>query len=378
MENNNELKNKTAAKKKIGLFLIICIVIGIFYFLYWNFYGKSHISTDDSYINGNQTTVTSQVSGPIKEIYFNDTSKVEKGQLLATIDDTNYKINLEMAEANLGKAVKDYYSLQLNIHKAQNEVNINKNNLTKITEDYHRDFAAYKKGLLSKEKYQASLNNFENSKITLALSEKNLETAIINGYSTTIYNHPIVKSAIEKYKDALLNMMRTKIYSPISGTITKKAIELGQEVSAGQNLVTVIDLNNIWVDANYKETQMKDIKIGNTVKFKSDFNDKEYSGVVVGISPGSGSSLSLLPAQNATGNWIKIVQRVPVRIAIDPQSLKNNGVVPIGTSATITADTSSKVNVETTKPSLTTVFYKIDENSFMDKVNSIIKMNSGK
>ena len=173
-------------------------------------------------------------------------------------------------------------------------------------------------------------------------------------------------------------MMRTKIYSPISGTITKKAIELGQEVSAGQNLVTVIDLNNIWVDANYKETQMKDIKIGNTVKFKSDFNDKEYSGVVVGISPGSGSSLSLLPAQNATGNWIKIVQRVPVRIAIDPQSLKDNGVVPIGTSATITADTSSKVNVETTKPSLTTVFYKIDENSFMDKVNSIIKMNSGK
>lgn len=378
METNNEIKNKKIAKKKIGIFLLLCAILALLYFLYWNFYGKSHIETEDSYVNGNQTTVTSQISGPIKNIYFNNTTVVKRGQLLATIDDTNYKISLALAEANLGKAVKDYYSLQLNLEKSKNDVLVKENNLIKTTADYHRALKAFKNGILSKEKYQTALNLYKNSQIALALSKQNLETAKLTSSSQDIYSHPIVKSAIEKYKNATLNLMRTKIYAPVEGTITKKAVELGQEVQTGQNLVTVINLNNIWVDANFKETQMKNIKIGNEVILKSDYNGKEYKGVVTGISPGSGSALSLLPAQNATGNWIKIVQRVPVRVEIEKTSLKNNGTIPVGTSITTTINTNKNENIEKQAYMNETNFYKINNNTFMDKVNQIIKMNSGK
>lgn len=144
-------------------------------------------------------------------------------------------------------------------------------------------------------------------------------------------------------KKAYLDLSRTNIYSPSDGKVAKKTMYLGEKVGAGQQLFTVVDLSRAWVEANFKETQLKNIDIGNPVELKSDINHKIYEGVVVGISGGSGNAFSLLPAQNATGNWIKITQRVPVRIAFREESLERNGDLPLGSTMEVDVDTSRVV-----------------------------------
>lgn len=381
-ENTNEntkenTKNTKKAHKKIFLFLLLCAIVGVIYFIYWEFYGKMHIETEDAYVNGNQTTITSQVTGPIEELLINDTQVVNRGDLLATIDDTNYKVALAESEAQLAGAVKKYYSLQGDVLKARDEVNIQSNNLVKATEDYNRDLKSFKAGLISKEKFETTTNIYKNSQLALAQSKDILRICEIQASSSSIYEHPVVKSAIEQYRMSNLNLLRTKIYAPISGTITKKAIQVGQQVSAGQNLLTIIDLNNIWVDANYKETQMSKIKIGNKVQMVSDYNGKSYEGYVMGISPGSGSALSLLPAQNATGNWIKIVQRVPVRIQFTEESLEKNGPIPVGTSIESDINISKSTDNLKAFPSQNSNLYQLDEQAFSKKIEEIVKSNSG-
>ena len=290
------------------------------------------MKTDDAYVNGNQNVITSQVEGTITQIYIEDTQFVEKGQLLAVLDDTDYKIALENAAASLGKAVRAYSNLSSDVAQAEDNVKVKESQLKKAETDFAMDRASYNAGLTSKHQYETSKNNLNIAVSSLNQSKKALENAKIQAESNSIYNHPDVQQAIAAYKTAYVNLMRTKIYAPESGNIAKKSAFLGQKVSASQELVTIIDLNNIWVDANLKETQMKNVKPGDEAELISDINGKKYIGYVQGLSAGTGSSLSLLPAQNATGNWIKIVQRVPVRIVIDKDSLQKNGMLPIGSS----------------------------------------------
>ncbi|MGL5623064.1 HlyD family secretion protein, partial [Cetobacterium sp.] len=151
---------------------------------------------------------------------------------------------------------------------------------------------------------------------------------------------------------------------------------LGQQVSAGQTLFTVVDLNKTWINANFKETQLRDIKLGNYVEIKSDLNGKTYSGVVTGISAGSGSAFALIPTQNATGNWIKIVQRVPVRIDFNQESLNKNGVLPIGTTLTVKVNTNKNVDIPNQFIEQKSELYKIDENALHSLIEKIINSNS--
>lgn len=297
----NKKDEKSERKKavvKMSIFLLILLIIGGIYGAYWIFYGRRYIKTENAYVNSSQNVVTSQISGRIKEILAENTQEVKKGQLIAVIDDTDYKIALENAE--------------------------------------------------------------------------------IQAKTSSVYNHPDVQKAVAAYKNAYVNLIRTKVYAPEDGKIVKKAVFLGQQVNPSQELLTIINLKDIWVDANLKETQMKNIKIGDRVKLKSDINGKVYSGYIQGISAGTGSALSLLPAQNATGNWIKIVQRVPVRIIFDEDSLKENGTVPVGSSMTaeINTDIINK-NIVPYKKIISSL-YEIDENILNEKINKIIENNMNK
>ena len=319
---NNQNIKKEKAKKKIFIFLAILVTIGIIYGIYWVLYGKNFIETDDAYVNGNQNIITSQVGGTVTEIFIEDTQFVEKGQLLAVLDDIDYKIALENAAANLGEAIRAYSNLSSDVGQSEDNVKVKESQLKKAETDFTMDRASYNAGLISKHQYETSKNNLNIAISSLEQSKKALKNAKIQAESNSIYDHPDVQQAIAAYKNAYVNLIRTKIFAPESGNIAKKAVFLGQKIAASQELMTIIDLNNVWVDANLKETQMKDVKTGDEVELISDINGKKYTGYVQGLSAGTGSSLSLLPAQNATGNWIKIVQRVPVRIIIDKDSLK--------------------------------------------------------
>lgn len=366
------------AKKKIFIFLIILAVIGIIYGAYWLLYGRNYVKTDDAYVNGNQNVITSQVGGTITQIYIEDTQFVEKGQLLAVIDDTDYKIALENATANLGKAVRAYSSLYSNAAQTEDDVKVKESQLKKAETDFAMDRASYNAGLISKHQYETSKNNLNIAISSLNQSKKALENAKIQADSNSIYNHPDVQQAIAAYKDAYVNLMRTKIFAPESGTIAKKSVFLGQKISPSQELMTIIDLNNVWVDANLKETQLKGVKPGDEAELVSDINRKKYIGYVQGLSAGTGSSLSLLPAQNATGNWIKIVQRVPVRIVIDKDSLKKNGMIPVGSSIEAVIDIGKETKNILPYTEKSSNLYLINEEIMNTEINQIIKANIGK
>lgn len=379
-ENQNEdqkIKRKKAIKK-ISIFLIILAVLGIIYGAYWLLYGRNYVKTDDAYVNGNQNIITSQVGGTVTQIYIEDTQFVEKGQLLAVLDDIDYKIALENAAASLGKAVRAYSNLSSDAAQSEDNVKVKESQLKKAETDFAMDRASYNAGLISRHQYETSKNNLNIAISSLNQSEKALENAKVQADSSSIYNHPDVQQAIAAYKNAYVNLMRTKIYAPESGNIAKKSVFLGQKISPSQELMTIIDLDNVWVDANLKETQMKDVKPGDEAELISDINGKKYIGYVQGLSAGTGSSLSLLPAQNATGNWIKIVQRVPVRIIIDKDSLKKNGMIPIGSSMEAIVDIRKETKNILPYTEKSSNLYSIDENVMNKEIDNIIKANIGK
>lgn len=371
-------KQRKKALGKMSLFIFILILIGAGYGAYWVFYGKRYVKTENAYVNSSQNVVTAQTSGRIKIIAAENTQEVQKGQLIASIDDTDYKIALENAAADLGKSVRAYFNLTSNAGQIEDELISRESQLKKAETDFAMDRASYNAGLISKLQYETSKNNFRIAQAAVNQSRKALINAKTQAESSSIYNHPDVQRAIAAYKNAYVNLMRTKVYAPESGKIVKKSVFLGQQVNPSQELMTIINLKNIWVDANLKETQMKNIKIGDRVRMKSDINGKIYSGYVQGISAGTGSALSLIPAQNATGNWIKIVQRVPVRVVFDEDSLKENGNIPVGSSMTVEINTDiinkNIVPYEREESNL----YTVDETEMNKEIDKIIKNNIGK
>lgn len=374
---NNETKNsnKKIALKKILTFIICLVVIGVLFILYWALYGRTIEDTDDAYVNGSQNIITSQVSGTINKLMIEDTQYVNKGDLLATVDDIDYKLALENATASLGKAIRYYSALSSQVTQLQKDVIAKENTLKKAKTDYQIAKSSYEAGLVSKHEFLTAKDNLNIAIASLEQSNSALDNAITQVSSTSIMTHPDVQQAITAYKKAYVDLERTKIYAPVSGIVAKKAIFLGQEIAPSQELLTIINLENTWADVNLKETQMKNVKVGNKVILVSDVNKKKYSGYVQGISAGTGSSLSLLPAQNATGNWIKIVQRVPVRVHIDNDSIKENGIIPIGSSMKATVYLEKNSDKIVPFQEKTSSLYSIDEVIIDEQVNNIIKNN---
>lgn len=365
-------------KKKILLFILVLVIVAIIFSVYWIIYGRTIEETDNAYVNSSQNIITTQISGSIKQLNIDNTQYIKKGELIAIIDDTDYKIDLESSIASLGKAVRFYSNLSSQVAQLKENIIEKENQMKKSETDFNMDKASYSAGLISKHQYLVSKNNLNIAVAALEQSKKALKNAEIQADSNSIMLHPEIQQAIAAYKKAYVNLMRTKIYAPISGIVAKKSVFIGQEISPSQDLLTLIDLENVWVDANLKETQMKNIKLGNKAVLISDINGKKYTGYVQGISAGTGSALSLLPAQNATGNWIKIVQRVPVRIHIDSKSIEENGTIPIGSSmkAIIYLEKMNKNILPYQEKSSS--LYIMDEAFINQEIEKIIQINLGK
>ncbi|MGL5176047.1 MAG: HlyD family efflux transporter periplasmic adaptor subunit [Cetobacterium sp.] len=341
-----EIKNNVKAYKKISLFLTAIFSFSILYFIYYSLFLRNYIKTENSYIAGNQVTVTAQIQGIIKEISAEETQPIVSNSSIIKIDPIDYQIALNNSKANLANAVREYYSLQNNIVLKSEALKTAEANLNIAYKTLQREEISNKAGITSKEDFDLAAFKYTSSKNSYEQSLINLNNSKLQALSSNIYSHPKVIIAIQDLKKSFYDLKKTNISSPISGIIAQKQVEIGQQVSVGQPLVTVINLTKTWVTANFKETQLENIKLGNSVEIKSDLNGKFYKGLVTGIAPGSGSSLSLIPTQNATGNWIKVVQRVPVRIDFYENSLEENGLLPIGTSLNIKIDTSKIIDFD--------------------------------
>ena len=374
METNT---NNMQAKKKIIIFMALVIVTISAFLLYYRTYGRHHIKTENAYTTGDQNLITAQISGSIVNLSVKNTDKVEKGQLLASIEDTDYRLRLEEAKINLGKSVRDFYSINIRVDQDQEILNSARSDYNTISKNYKRETTLFEAGLVSKKQIEDIENKYIAAKNNLNKAIKQYDDSKLKSKSKDIMTHPSVAAAILNVKKAYLDLSRTKVYSPIDGKVAKKSIYLGEQVGRGQELLTIVDLEKSWVEANLKETQLKNIQIGNYVELTSDLNKKTYKGVVVGISGGSGSAFSLLPAQNATGNWIKITQRIPVRIALTSKSIKENGVLPLGSTMEVDINTNivSK-DIKFIDNSKLYNPYVIEEKNINNIVTEIIKENS--
>lgn len=300
----------------------VAISYGIYYFMHMRFYE----STDDAYVNGNIVQITPQVTGTVIAVHADDTQHVQVGAPVVQLDSADAKLALEEAEASLAQAVRQVRTLYVSNTTNQAYVAQRQTELTRAQGNLRRRQMLAQSGALSIEEIEHAHNTVESARAALRAAQQQLASSRALTGHTQLASHPNVLSAAAKVRSAWLNGARNTLPAPITGYIAKRSVQVGQRVAPGTPLMAIVPLNNVWVDANFKEVQLKHIRLGQPVTLTADTYGKSvvYHGRVAGFSAGTGSAFSLLPAQNATGNWIKVVQRLPVRIALDPDELQKH------------------------------------------------------
>lgn len=308
---------KAKRKRLLTILGVIFLIIGVLWLLYWLIWGRFEIDTDDAYVNGNLVQLMPQVSGTITSINTDDTHYTKTGQVLIKLDAADMLVALQRSRANLATTVRQVRQAYEKAQQAKALLVLRKADLDKAKLDFKRRVGLVGDRAISREEMQHYSTSVEVAQAQYNNAQHNLMSALALVENSSLYQHPLVESAKANFKTAYLNWVRTTIYSPVNGYVAKRNAQVGQQVTPGTALLAVVPLNQIWVDANYKENQLSRLRIGQEVDVKADANGVTYHGKVVGLSPGTGSAFALLPPQNATGNWIKIVQRLPVRIILD-------------------------------------------------------------
>ncbi|MFA2970430.1 EmrA/EmrK family multidrug efflux transporter periplasmic adaptor subunit [Acinetobacter pittii] len=362
--------NQNKRKKFLGFFALILLIAAILYAI-WALFLNNSVSTDNAYVGAETAQITSMVSGQVAQVLVKDTQTVHRGDVLVRIDDRDAKIALAQAEAELAKAKRQYKqtaanssSLNSQVVVRADEINSAKAQVAQAQADYdkaalelNRRAQLAASGAVSKEELTKAESAVETAKAGLELAKAGLaqasssrkaaestlaaNEALIQGVSET--STPDVQVAQAHVEQAQLDLERTVIRAPVDGVVTRRNIQVGQRVAPGTSMMMIVPLNDLYVDANFKESQLKKVRPGQAVTLTSDLygDDVEYHGKVMGFSGGTGSAFALIPAQNATGNWIKVVQRLPVRIALDPKELAEHPL-RVGLSMEAKVDLSAK------------------------------------
>ena len=375
--------NKSQQRKKgLSIFILLLLLIAIGSAAYWFFFIKGFEETEDAYVSGNQVMVSAQVAGNISKINVDNMDPVQAGDVLLELDDTNTKLSFEQAKSNLANAVRQISQLNYTVKQLKSAVRANEITLAQAQGNLNRRVQLVKDGAIDKESFQHAKEAVELAKANLTTSQNQLEANQALLLDGPLSEQPQIQSAVSNLKQAWLNLERTKIRSPIKGYVARRNAQVGQAVSVGGALMAVVTTDQMWLDANFKETQLTHMRIGQPVEIHFDLygKDKTFNGKVVGIEMGTGSAFSLLPTQNATGNWIKVVQRVPVRIQLDPQQLAENPL-RIGLSATVKVNVSDSQGETLRDQAPATTLYstnvlQYDESAVNNLIESIIRDNS--
>ena len=326
-------KRKTALLALTGVFTLAAISYGV----YWFINSGKHESTDNAYVQGNIVQITPQIAGTVTAIGAQDTDYVRAGQRLVKLDGSDAEVALEQARAQLAQTVREVRTLYANnatyaatISLREADVARTNSDLVRNKDDLARRQSLISSGAVSNEELQhakTALTSAESAHtaavaaVVAAQEQLNSNKSLTDGVS--VEQHPNVQRAIAKFREAYINNQRTDLQAPITGYVARRSVQLGQRIQAGTPLMSVVALDQLWVDANFKEVQLRTMHVGQEVTLVSDMygNKVLFHGKIQGLGVGTGAAFSLLPAQNATGNWIKVVQRVPVRITLDPKEL---------------------------------------------------------
>lgn len=307
----------------LSVAFVIFVFLGVVWGAWWLLIGRHHVSTDNAYVAGHVIQVTPQIGGTIVAIYADDTDFVHAGQKLVTLDDSDAKLTLDRARSELAQTIREVRTLFVNDAALAAAVEAQEATVARLKDDLARRQRLANTGAISAEELKHAKNAAieAEAQLTNVRQQRLSNRALIDG--ATVAAHPRVMLAATKLREAYLDWRRTEVLAPVSGQIAHRAAQLGQRTSPGVSLMSIAPLDQLWVDANFKESQMSGMRIGQPVVMTADLYGGEivYHGKVAGFSAGSGAAFSLLPAQNASGNWIKIVQRVPVRITLDPKDL---------------------------------------------------------
>lgn len=361
---------KAKRKKFLGFFILILILAAILYAIWALFFNHS-VSTDNAYVGAETAQVTSMVSGQVAEVLVKDTQQVKQGDVLVRIDERDAKIQLAQAQAELAKAQRQYKQSQANSRSLNSQVVVRNDEIssaqaqvTKAQADYDRASLELKRrnelaatGAISKEELSKAQSAVSTAKASLELAQAGLAQATSSrkaAESTFAANEALIQGVNEAstpdvlvakahVDQAQLDLERTVIRAPVDGVIARRNIQIGQRVAPGAVMMSVVPVSDLYVDANFKESQLAKVKAGQKVSLTSDLygGDVVYHGTVQGFSGGTGAAFALIPAQNATGNWIKVVQRLPVRISLDPKELAEHPL-RVGLSMQADIDLASK------------------------------------
>ncbi len=315
-----------AGRRRRGVLVVLFLVfatLAIGWALWWHLTGRWHESTDNAYVAGHVVQVTPQQAGTVVAIGADDTDRVQAGQVLVKLDATDARVALAQAEAHLAQAVREvrtFYARNAALEALQAQ---RASELAKAEEDLARRSPLAATGAVSKEDVEHARNAVETARAALAASREDLVTNRVRTDGISIAKHPGVAAAAGRVREAFLALQRTEIVAPVAGYVARRTVQVGQRVASGALLMAVVPLDSVWIDANFKEVQLRDMRIGQPVRLTADLygNRAEYRGRVAGLAAGTGGAFALLPPQNATGNWIKVVQRLPVRIALEPGQL---------------------------------------------------------
>lgn len=323
-ENSNNNQKKKKAFLIVGFVVLIGLIAGYFY----SGYRKTHVSTDDAFIDGNIHTIAAKIDGTVREISVTDNQSVNKGDLLLEIDPADYSARFREASSSVGAEKAKLDEAETRIAAARANLELQRANLKLAEIEKTRSENLYQKEVLPRDRYDRAMTAYEVAVAQVKAAEEQLRSA---------ESQKLTQASTIKQKEAAamlaeLNYQYTKIYAPVSGYVTKKSAQVGNQIQPGQPLMAVVGLNDIWVTANFKETQMENIHPGQSVKIKVDsYPGMVFRGKVDSIMAGTGVTFSLFPAENATGNYVKVVQRIPVKIVFEEGADKDH-ILRIGMS----------------------------------------------
>lgn len=391
-------ESTTARRRGLTLIALTVALCGLAWGGWHWLQGRHQQNTDNAYVAGHVVQITPQVGGTVVAIQADDTDFVKAGQVLLKLDAADASVALEQAEAQLAQTVREVRTLFANNSTLQAQVQLreadlsrSQTELARAQDDAQRRAPLLASGAVGKEEWQhaqaqaqAAKSAVQAAQSAVSAAKEQLAASQTQTEGISVAQHPSVQRAAAKVREAFLALQRVELLAPTDGHIAKRGVQLGQRVQAGAPLMTLVALNQLWVDANFKESQLQSLRIGQPAEMQADVYGTQvtYHGTVMGLGAGTGAAFALLPAQNATGNWIKVVQRVPVRIAIDAKDLAEHPL-RVGLSMDVTVDTHDQngktlADAPRSAPAAVTTVFDSQQRAADQRVERIIAAHLGR
>jgi membrane fusion protein (multidrug efflux system) len=353
--------------------VLFFLIVGAVCFGVWAIWGRFRETTNDAYVNGNMIVIKPFEEGIVIQVLTDNAMRVEKGQPLVQLNRHDFEIALEKTKADLADTVRVVVQMFVKAEELRAKIQVFEARAARAKFDYDHRRDLVTDGSVSLEDFQHSETDLTAAVAALSETEKEWAEAVVQIQNTTPFSHPKVEMAKAQVRKAYLALHRTTVLAPVSGIITQRQAQVGQWVSASDPLMALVPLEEIWVDANFREVELKNLRIGQRVKLFADMYGRHtvFRGKVAGLNPGTGSVFSILPPQNATGNWIKIIQRVPVKINLNSKDLQEHPLV-LGLSMTVHVDTHDRSGRKLPEASKDRPIYQTD--TYADELRGVDKM----